>query len=137
MSNTNVPEGLRYSKEHEWARQEGAIIVVGITDYAQHELHDIVYVELPALGRKVVQMEKLCVLETMKAVADVFSPVGGEVAEMNGKLKQNPELVNKDPYGNGWMVKLKPLIPTKAKEELGRLMDSSAYRAFIEAAKTH
>ncbi|MBS3165372.1 glycine cleavage system protein GcvH [Candidatus Woesearchaeota archaeon] len=123
----NIPEGLHYSKEHEWARLEGGTVVMGITDYAQGELHDIVYVELPKTGTTVKQMGKLLVLETMKAVADVFSPASGEVIAVNERLLKEPQLINTAPYGDGWLVKLKA---TNAGE-LKSLMDAAAYQKFI------
>ena len=121
------PENLRYTNEHEWVRTEGAIGVVGITDYAQGELGDIVFVELPAKGKKVKQGETFGSIEAVKAVSDLFAPVSGEVVEVNPALEKTPEAVNKDPYGTGWMVKIKLAAPA----ETGKLLDAAAYRTFV------
>ncbi len=133
MGEVRIPEGLRYTKEHEWVRVEGGVAVVGVTDYAQQEMHEVVYVELPKPGKTVGQAGSLCVIETMKAVSDVFAPVSGEVIEANEALKTEPELVNSSPYDKGWIAKLKPT--GKVEEELKRLMDAAAYKNYIEANK--
>ena len=130
---TEVPKELRYSKEHEWVRLDGDVALVGVTDYAQQELHEVVYVELPKPGKSVKQMGSLCVIETMKAVADVFAPVSGEVIEVNETLNAKPELVNSSPYKEGWLVKIK--ATGDVKEELGKLMDAASYRQFIEGGE--
>lgn len=130
---TKIPKTLRYSAEHEWVRLDGDLVVVGITDYAQHEMREVVYVELPKLGKSIEKMEILCVIETMKAASDVFSPVSGEVVEVNEALKEKPELVNSSPYAHGWIAKLKPT--GKREEELKELLDADAYRGLIEAQK--
>jgi len=122
------PAGLQYSKEHEWVRVEGNTATVGITDFAQEQLTDIVFVELPELGRKVGAGDALAVVESVKSVSDVFSPVAGEVTEVNKALEKNPEKVNEDPFGAGWIVKLRV-----AKPDLSGLMDAAAYEAFVKA----
>ena len=121
------PAGLQYSKEHEWVRVEGNTATVGITDFAQEQLTDIVFVELPELGRKVGAGDALAVVESVKSVSDVFSPVAGEVTEVNKALEKNPEKVNEDPFGAGWIVKLRV-----AKPDLSGLMDAAAYEAFVK-----
>ena len=121
------PAGLQYSKEHEWVRVEGNTATVGITDFAQEQLTDIVFVELPELGRKVGAGDALAVVESVKSVSDVFSPVAGEVTEVNKALEKNPEKVNEDPFGTGWIVKLRV-----AKPDLSGLMDAAAYEAFVK-----
>lgn len=133
MGDVKIPEGLRYSKEHEWVRVEGGVAVVGVSDYAQQEMHEVVYVELPKPGKTVEQAGSLCVIETMKAVSDVFAPVSGKVIEANEALKTKPELVNSSPYDKGWIAKLKPT--GKVGEELKLLMDAAAYKNYIEANK--
>ncbi len=101
-----VEKGLFYTKEHEWARIENGKATVGITDYAQHQLGDIVYVELPEIGREVKQGEKIGVIESVKAVSELFSPLSGKITEVNEALKDQPELINQEPYGRGWIIKL-------------------------------
>lgn len=123
----NIPGTLRYTKEHEWLRTEGEIGVVGITDYAQGELGDIVFVELPETGKKVESGKSFGTIEAVKAVSDLYAPVSGEIVEVNAALKDNPEVVNKDPYGAGWMVKIRIADPGEA----GTLMDASAYTALV------
>jgi len=103
-----VPEQLLYSKEHEWVKIAGDTAIVGITDYAQNALGDIVYVELPKVGAKVEQGGNVGVIESVKAVSDLFTPISGEVVEVNPKLDIDPAVVNKDPYGEGWLLKLRP-----------------------------
>ena len=121
------PKDLKYSKEHEWVRLNGDTAVVGITDYAQGELGDVVFVDLPAKGRKVKAGESMGTIEAVKAVSDLFAPVGGEVVEVNPGLENNSEVVNKDPYGAGWMVKIR----VSSKEEVASLLDEAAYRALV------
>ncbi len=123
-----VPEGLYYTKEHEWVRVEGDKCRVGVTDYAQKSLHEIVYVELPKTGIKVAQMQSLGTVESVKAVADVFSPVSGEVLEVNNSLSDAPELVNKSPYGDGWITLIRP---DDLNKELAGLMKPEAYKDFL------
>jgi glycine cleavage system H protein len=103
----NVPEELHYSKDHEWVRVEGDIAVVGITDYAQNSLGDVVYVELPKVGESFAANESFGSVESVKAVSEVFSPVSGEISAVNDSLNDEPEKVNQDPYGDGWMIRVK------------------------------
>jgi glycine cleavage system H protein len=122
-----VPADLRYTKDHEWVRVDGDHATVGVTDFAAGELGDVVFVDLPAVGRSLDQHATFGVVESVKAVSDLFSPVAGEVVEVNPKLADNPELVNSDPYGNGWMIRLKV---TDAGQVAG-LLDPSAYEAIV------
>ncbi|HEX8938958.1 MAG TPA: glycine cleavage system protein GcvH [Candidatus Limnocylindrales bacterium] len=123
-----APADLRYTKEHEWVRVEGDLATVGITDYATHQLGDIVFVELPEAGRQLTQFATLGVVESVKAVSDLFAPVGGEVVEANGELAGRPELLNEDPYGEGWLLKVRvadgaqldELLTPEAYDELTR-----------------
>jgi len=124
---SKVPETLRYTKDHEWAKLEGKRARIGITDYAQTELTDVVFVELPPIGKVVKQGEPLGTVESVKAVSEIFAPVGGKVVEVNKALEEKPEIVNKDPYGEGWMVVLEASEPTRADS----LMDAAAYRKHI------
>lgn len=121
------PEHLKYTKDHEWILVEGTTGTVGITDHAQGELGDVVFVELPAGGKGVKHGDSFGTIEAVKAVSDLYAPVTGQVIEANGALATTPELVNKDPYGKGWMVKIKITNP----EELKGLMDAQAYKASI------
>lgn len=123
------PDGRLYSQEHEWALDNGdGTITMGITDYAQEMLTDIVYVELPEIGRKVAQMEPVAVVESVKSVSDVYSPVSGEVVNVNKLLEDKPELINLDAFGEGWIA----VISVDDSAELGNLMDAAAYTAMIE-----
>lgn len=122
-----VPEGLLYSKEHEWVKVDGDRATIGITYFAQEQLGDVVFVELPSAGEQVRQFASLGVVESVKAASDVFSPVSGEVAERNLDVIERPELVNQDPYGKGWMVKVR----LADKGELGKLLSPGDYRALI------
>jgi len=124
----HVPEDLYYTKEHEWVRVEGDKCIIGVTDYAQKSLHEIVYVELPKVGMKVAQMQGLGTVESVKAVADVFSPLAGEVLDVNNSLSDAPELVNKSPYGDGWITRIKP---DDFKKDMAVLMNARAYRDFL------
>ena len=123
-----IPADLFYTKEHEWVRQEDGGLRVGITDYAQEELHEIVMVELPAAGTTVKADEVFGTVDSVKATSELFSPVSGEVVEMNEKLEEAPELVNNDPYGDGWMIVIKPADSNEIKS----LMKADAYKSFIE-----
>jgi glycine cleavage system H protein len=127
----NFPEKLKYTKEHEWAKLDGDVVVVGITDFAQHELGDIVFVELPAVGRKLAKGDTFGVAESVKTVSDLYSPVAGEVAEINAELENAPEKVNKDCYGAGWLIKIKP----SNKGDLDSLLSASAYKATVSHAR--
>ncbi len=121
------PDNLKYTKDHEWIRIDGAIGTVGITEYAQGELGDIVFVELPPKGKKVKQGESFGTIEAVKAVSDLYAPVSGEVAEVNAELEKSPELINKDPYTGGWMIKLK----IGEQKDLGTLLGVKEYRQLI------
>lgn len=125
----NFPETLVYTKDHEWVRIEGETAYVGITDFAQHELGDIVYVDINTVGKSVNQHDVFGTVEAVKTVSDLFMPLSGEVIEMNSKLDGAPELVNSDPYGDGWMVKLKISNQT----EVASLLSASDYKALINA----
>ena len=122
-----IPQDLRYTKDHEWIRMEGATGVMGITDYAQHAMGDIVYVELPEVGRQVKAGEDFIVVESVKGANDVFSPVSGKVAEVNEDLDGAPELLNEDPYAN-WLVKLE----LSDSKEMDSLLDPAAYAKLVE-----
>lgn len=123
-----IPDDLKYTKEHEWVRIEKSITTVGITDYAQGELGDIVFVELPKVGAKVQQMKPFGIIEAVKAISDLFSPISGEVVEVNHAIETDAGLINKDPYGQGWMIKVKS---TNAAE-LDSLLSASDYQALVE-----
>ncbi|MEX0785571.1 MAG: glycine cleavage system protein GcvH [Dehalococcoidia bacterium] len=123
----NIPEELRYSSEHEWVRTEADTATVGITDYAQDQLGDIVYVDLPATGASVTQLEKMGEIESVKAVSDLFSPVSGEVVEVNQEAVGSPELVNEEPYGRGWLVKVR----LSDAGEIDKLLSAQAYDELI------
>jgi len=122
------PEDLRYTREHEWVRVEGGVGTVGITHHAQDALGDVVYVELPAAGSVVSAGKPFGVVESVKSVSDLFAPVSGKVVETNQRLAEAPELVNADPYGDAWMVKVELAEPS----EVDGLLDAAAYRAFVE-----
>lgn len=117
----------RYSSDHEWIRMEGDVAVIGITDYAQEQLGDVVYVELPDTGRKVKPGDDAAVVESVKAASEVYAPVSGEVVEVNGALADNPALVNEDPAGAGWFLKVRLSNPS----EIEGLMDEAAYKAYV------
>ena len=126
------PQDLRYTKEHEWARLEGdGRVRVGITDFAQDALGDVVWVDVPEVGTEVQAGAPFGEVESTKSVSDVYSPVTGTVIERNGQLEERPELVNEDPYGNGWIV----AIDVKEASELDALLDTAGYRAFVEASQ--
>ncbi len=113
------PEGLLYSKEHEWLKVDGGVATVGITDYAQNSLGDIVYVELPRVGQQIAQFASIGVVESVKAVSDLFTPIGGEVVEINPALETDPSLVNRDAFGDGWLYKVRVADPGESKTLLG------------------
>ncbi|MFZ3233914.1 MAG: glycine cleavage system protein GcvH [Stellaceae bacterium] len=119
---------LRFTKDHEWVRLDGQLAVIGITDYAQEQLGDVVYVELPEVGRQVEQGKEAAVVESVKAASEVYAPVSGEVAEVNDALAADPAKVNADPMGEGWFLKLRLADPG----QLDALMDEVAYRRFVE-----
>jgi glycine cleavage system H protein len=118
-----LAQDLRYTKEHEWIRVEGDLATVGITDYAAHQLGDIVFVELPEIGRALTQFGAVGVIESVKAVSDLFAPISGEVVETNDELTGSPELVNGDPFGKGWMLRIK----VADKGQIEALLDQAAY----------
>ncbi len=131
MSKKN-PVDRKYSKDHEWARDDGdGAVTVGITDYAQEMLTDIVFVELPTVGKVVRQMDPFAVVESVKSVSDVYAPVGGEVIQVNTNLETRPELVNQDAFGEGWIARIRMHQP----EDLQGLMDAAAYEALIREEK--
>jgi glycine cleavage system H protein len=123
----NFPEDLLYSESHEWLRDEGGRATIGLTDYAQSQLKDIVYVELPEIGSEFKEGESMGVVESVKTVADVFSPITGKVVDTNHTLKDSPQFVNEDPYGKGWIIKME----IKDKGELKELLSSKAYQGFL------
>jgi glycine cleavage system H protein len=127
-----IPHVLRYARTHEWVRHEDDLVRVGISDFAQEQLGDIVFLELPEPGRVVARGDTLGVVESVKAVADLWAPVGGEVVEVNADLADTPELVNQDPYGKGWMVAIRP----SDADELASLMDAAAYEQHCEEEGT-
>jgi glycine cleavage system H protein len=125
-----VKEGLYYTKEHEWVQVlEDGNVLVGISDYAQKELGDVAYVELPEVGKEVKQFEVLCEIESVKAVSEVYAPVSGEVVEVNGELEDAPEKINEEPY-EAWIAKIKP---ENLEEDLKNLMDAEAYAKYLES----
>lgn len=124
----DFPEDLKYTKEHEWARLEGNVVAIGITDYAQENLGEIVYVELPEEGAEFSQGEAFGVVESTKAVSDLYSPVSGTVVEINDSLVDNPEIINEDPYEDGWIIRIEMSDPS----ELNRLLSTAEYAVFIE-----
>jgi glycine cleavage system H protein len=125
----NVPADLRYTREHEWARQEGGRVRVGITAFAQEQLGDVVFVELPKVGTRVRAHQTFGVVESVKAVSDLFAPVSGEVVEANAELAPKPEVVNQDPYGRGWMLVVAPAEP----KEWDQLLTAAQYEQFVAA----
>jgi glycine cleavage system H protein len=125
----NVPEDLQYAKTHEWLRLDGADGIVGITDHAQAELTDVVYVELPKVGAQVTAQQQVCVVESVKAASDIYSPVSGTITAVNDALSSNPALINTDPFGEGWIFKIK----IEAGEEIEELKSPVQYREQISA----
>ena len=123
----NIPQDLRYTKEHEYLKAAGDVVVIGITDYAQGELGDVVYVDLPKVGASFDQMQVFGTIEAVKAVSDLYCPVAGEVVETNGALEGDPALVNRDPYGAGWMIKLK----VKNTADVAKLLTAADYAKHI------
>lgn len=124
---TNNPTNLRYTKEHEWAAREGDLVRIGITAHAVEQLGDVTLVELPAVGTRLTAAAHFGDIESVKAVSELFAPIGGEVVEVNGTLEKKPELVNEAPYGSGWMLLVRPAD----KAEFDRLMDAAAYDAYL------
>jgi glycine cleavage system H protein len=125
------PEGLKYSKEHEWVLVEGNTATIGITEFAQEELGDIVFVELPEVGEKIVKDDPFGAVESVKAVSDVYAPVSGTVLEANDLLPDNPETINDDPYGDGWMIR----VELSDKDDLKDLMDEDEYAEYVAQQK--
>jgi glycine cleavage system H protein len=125
----NVPDNLHYSKDHEWVRVENNVAVIGITDHAQEQLGDVVYVELPKPGESFSAHESFGSVESVKAGSEIFTPVSGEITEVNGSLTDEPEKVNKDPYGDGWMIKVK----MSAAGEVDSLLTAAEYEDFTKA----
>ena len=125
---SEVPEELRYTKEHEWIRVKGDLVVIGVTDYAQNALTDVVWVELPELGAVVGSMDSFASVESVKSVSEIYAPISGEVIEINGVLEDAPELINEDPYGKGWICKMS----ISDNSELASLLDGTTYRGLIE-----
>ena len=123
------PEHLKYSEEHEWLMMDGDTAIIGITHFAQDSLGDVVFVELPEVGSDVKQFEKMGEIESVKAVSDLYSPVGGKVVEVNGSLEDSPEFVNDSPYEDGWMIK----VQVSDSSEIERLMSASEYDALVES----
>ena len=126
----NIPEDLRYSKDHEWIRVDGDVATIGITDYAQHSLGDVVYIDMPRVGDKFGTHEAFGSVESVKAVSEIFTPVGGEVSEVNDSVNDTPEAVNNDPYNAGWMVKVK----MENAGEADALMSAAEYEEYLEAS---
>lgn len=124
----NIPENLKYTKDHEWIKVDGDEAYVGITDYAQNELGDVVFVEIETEGESLDKEEVFGTVEAVKTVSDIFMPISGEVMEVNPKLEDSPEIVNKDPYGEGWLIKVK----ISDKSELEDLLDASKYKELTE-----
>lgn len=124
----NIPEDLKYTKEHEWIRVDGDTATIGISDYAQGELGDIVFIEFPAIGDATKQFESCASIEAVKAVTDLYAPVSGEVTEVNTELENNPQLSNKDPYGEGWILKIKLSDPG----ELDALLTPEDYKNLVD-----
>jgi glycine cleavage system H protein len=129
VADSEVREGLYYTKEHEWMKLENEKCRVGITDYAQKSLHEVVYVDLPNVGKALTQNVTFGTVESVKAVSELYSPVSGEVVERNENLVESPELVNQDPYGAGWIVIVKP---SRLPDDLKTLMDAEGYVGFLE-----
>ena len=125
---SEVPEELRYTKEHEWIRIEGDSVVIGVTDYAQNALTDVVWVELPEMGAVVGSMDSFASVESVKSVSEIYAPISGEVIEINDVLEDSPELINEDPYGKGWICKMS----ISDNSELASLLDGTTYRGLIE-----
>ena len=125
----NFPENLHYTKDHEWVKVEGDTAIIGITDFAQSELGDIVYVDIETIGQNLAAESVFGTVEAVKTVSDLFLPLSGTILEKNPKLDSQPELVNQDPYGEGWMIKMK----IEDKSDLGRLLDQAAYQNLVSA----
>jgi glycine cleavage system H protein len=129
----NYATDRKYSESHEWVKMEGDLAVIGISDYAQDQLGDVVFVELPEVGTTLEAGKTLGVVESVKAASDVFAPISGKVEAVNEELKNSPETVNKDPLGSGWFVKVRPSNPS----DVNKLLDAAAYQKKIEAGEIH
>ena len=127
------PADRRYTREHEWARLDGDVVTIGITEFAQHQLGDVVFVELPRIGAKLTALRPFGVVESVKAASDLFSPISGEVTAINSALESAPEAVNHDPFGEGWIIRASASDPG----ELDTLLSSEQYDQFIEGEQTH
>ena len=127
---SNIPENLRYSKDHEWVGVDGDIATIGITDYAQHSLGDVVYIDMPRVGDKFTSHEAFGSVESVKAVSEIFVPVAGEITEVNDAINDTPEAVNNEPYSTGWMIKLKMDNPGEADA----MLSSAEYEEYLEAS---
>jgi glycine cleavage system H protein len=125
-----APEGLKYSKSHEWLKINGSNAIIGITDYAQTELTDIVYVELPEIGKKISKGDELCVIESVKSVSEIYAPISGKIIKINHKLEDEPETINNSPYDEGWLVEIELIN----KEELNGLLDAESYKKLLSKA---
>ena len=126
----DIPDDLHYSKEHEWVRIEGKTAVIGITDYAQKSLHEVVYVETPKVASQIEQFQSIGSVESVKSVSDIFTPVSGKVIEINAELAESPELINEDPYGKGWIAKVQL---ANFDEDLKKLLTAEKYANYIES----
>jgi len=124
----HIPDDLMYTKEHEWAKEEGGVVRVGITDYAAKTLNDVVYVTPPKVDSKVEQLKSMGTVESIKAVSEIYSPISGTVTKVNGQLDSHPELVNKSPYGEGWLVEVKPSNLVKERKAL---LNANAYADYL------
>jgi glycine cleavage system H protein len=124
-----LPKNLKYTSEHEWIKINGDRVVVGITDYAQNELGDVVFVDLPSVGDKIVAKDPIATIESVKAVSEIYAPISGEIMEINDSLEHSPEFVNQDPYGKGWIMIIEPADP----KEMDELLSPSAYSSLIGA----
>ena len=125
------PEGLKFSKEHEWVLVEDQVAIIGITEYAEQELGDVVYVELPEVGEKIVKDDPFGAVESVKAVSDIYAPVSGTVVEVNDTLPDSPETINDDPYGDGWLIK----VEMTDRDDLKDLMSAEEYAEYVEQQK--
>ena len=126
----NIPGDLKYTKDHEWARQQGSVVVVGVTAHAQEALGDVVYVELPKVGSTVTEGKQFGVIESTKAVSELFAPLSGKVVKVNDALTDKPDTVNEDPYGAGWIIEVEPSDP----KQLSTLLDAQAYAELLKNA---
>jgi glycine cleavage system H protein len=129
VNDIEIPEELYYSKEHEWVKLEGKEAVVGITDYAQKQLHDIVYVEVPKVGTNITQFQTMGTVESVKSTSEVFTPVTGNVIKINGELAESPELLNQDPYGKGWLARI---APKDFNSDVKKLLTAQQYADYVK-----